>query len=97
MFRHIVCFKFKESEKHRTHEARERLEALTAISCVRHLEVGLDEKHSARSCDLVLITDFDTREDYETYDTHPLHQPVRAFMHSVYESSVSADFYRENS
>lgn len=95
MFRHIVCFKLKDEEKGKIQEARKMLHSLVKIPLIKKLEVGIDEKHSERSFDIVLITDFDTREDYEAYDIHELHQPVRAFMRGIYASSVTVDFYRD--
>ena len=80
---------------HRLPEALELLRSLSQIPGVRSVEVGLDEQHSERSYDIALIVDLDNREDYEAYDVHPLHQPVRAFMRSIVASSVAVDFYRE--
>lgn len=95
MFRHIVCFKLQEGKKDQAEEAKKRLLTLPIIPEVKHVEVGIDEKGSPRSYDLVLIVDCDSREDYETYDAHELHQPVRNFMKSICETTVAVDFYRD--
>ncbi len=95
MFRHIVCFKLKQEEKDKASEAANRLRSLIAIPEVKAIDVGIDELKSARSYDIALVVDFDSRSDYEIYDKHELHQPVRQFMHSVVETSVAADFERE--
>ena len=92
MFRHVVCFRLKAEEKGKAAEAREKLLSLTAISEVRNIEVGLDSLKSPRSYDVILIADFDNMDDYKIYDTHELHQPVRRFMHSIVETSVSVDY-----
>lgn len=94
MFRHIVFFRVKSEEKHKIQEAAEKLRSLTAVPVVRNVEVGLDELKSARSYDIALIVDCDSREDYEIYDKHELHQPVRMFMRSIVESSAAVDFER---
>jgi len=94
MFRHIVFFRVKPEEKHRIQEAAEKLRSLTAVPMVRGVEVGLDELKSERSYDIVLIVDCDTRADYEAYDKHELHQPVRQFMRSIIEASATVDFER---
>lgn len=94
MFRHIVCFRIKDEEKAKLTEAQAMLRSLKVVPGVKQIEVGLDEKHSERSCDIALIVDFDSRADYEAYDVHELHQPVRAFMRSISASSVAVDFYR---
>ncbi len=94
MFRHIVFFRLKPEEKNRIQEAAEKLRSLTTVPMVRHVEVGLDEVKSARSYDIALIVDCDTRADYEAYDQHELHQPVRQFMRSIVEASAAVDFER---
>ena len=94
MFRHIVFFRLKPEEKHKAQEALEKLRSLTAVPVVRKVEVGLDEVKSERSYDVVLIVDCDTRADYEIYDKHELHQPVRQYMRSIIEASATVDFER---
>lgn len=94
MFRHIVFFKVKEDEKRSIGEAVQRLRSLTAVPVVRGVEVGLDEVQSGRSFDIALIVDTDTRADYEIYDQHELHQPVRQFMRGIVETSATVDFER---
>lgn len=94
MFRHIVFFRLKAEEKHKMKEAAKMLRSLTAVPVVRGVEVGLDDVKSERSFDLALIVDCDTRADYEIYDKHELHQPVRQYMRSIVESSASVDFER---
>lgn len=94
MFRHIVFFKVKPEEQHKIPEAAEKLRSLTAVPVVRSVEVGLDEVKSGRSYDIALIVDTDSRADYEVYDAHELHQPVRQFMRSIIESSATVDFER---
>jgi hypothetical protein len=94
MFRHIVFFRLKPEEKDRIQEAAEKLRSLTAVPVVRSVEVGLDEVKSERSYDIALIVDCDTRADYEVYDKHELHQPIRQFMRSIIEASATVDFER---
>ena len=66
--------------------------SLTAVPMVRGVQVGLDELNSERSYDIALIVDCDTRADYEAYDKHELHQPVRQFMRSIIEASATVDY-----
>ncbi len=94
MFRHIVFFKVKPEETHRIPEAAEMLRSLSAVPVVRSVVVGLDEIKSGRSYDIALIVDTDSREDYEIYDRHELHQPVRLFMRGIVETSATVDFER---
>jgi len=95
MFRHIVCFKIAEDKKDQMAEAKKRLLSLRAIDEVKDIEVGLDAVHSGRSYDIALIVDFEDKAAYKAYDVHPLHQPVRKFMHGIRETSVAVDFDRD--
>ena len=94
MFRHIVFFKVKQEEQHKIPEAVEKLRGLTVVPVVRNVEVGVDELKSGRSYDIALIVDTDSRADYDIYDQHELHLPVRVFMRTIVESSVTVDFER---
>ncbi len=94
MFRHIVFFKVRQEERHKIAEAVENLTSLEAVPVVRSVEVGLNELESGRSYDIALIVDTDSRDDYDIYDKHELHQPVRQFMRSIIESSATVDFER---
>lgn len=42
-----------------------------------HLEVGVDESRIDYACDVVLYTEFDSREALAAYATHPEHLRVR--------------------
>ena len=95
MFRHVVCYRLKPEKKAMAKEAKVRLMSLQAIPEVRRVEVGLDIKKSERSFDFVLNMDFQDRDAYEIYDKHEVHQPVRTFMRSIVETSVSVDFETE--
>ncbi len=95
MYRHIVCFGLKQCEKNKAEEAKQKLLSLAAMPEVKNIEVGLDDKKSERSYEIALIADFDSKEDYEIYDKHELHQPVREFMHGIMEKAVSVDFNRD--
>lgn len=95
MYRHIVCFALKQSQKDKANEAKQKLLSLTSIPEVKNIEVGLDEKKGGRSFEIALIVDFDSEHDCEVYDKHELHQSVREFMRSIMESAVSVDFYRD--
>ena len=62
------------------------------IPQLRHLEVGTDVLHSERSYDIALVTKFDSLEELETYQKHPVHVEVAKYMTSVRESSVAVDY-----
>ena len=91
MIRHVVLFWLKD--KTRIGETVEILESMRGkIPGLLEIEAGKDFMHSERSCDICLHTVFTNREALDAYQTHPVHMPVRAHMHSVMERSASADF-----
>lgn len=91
MWKHIICFKFKEKADAKT--AKEMLESLQGkIPGLISVECGLNEYDSNRSYDLFFCSVFESKEAYHAYDIHPEHQKVREYIHSVRESSVAVDF-----
>lgn len=94
MIRHVVCFKLKEGAS--AQEAKEMLISMrgredTALS----VEVGIDELHSPRSYDLILIVtlaDFDALARYQTQGYHA--GVVKPYMHAItqQERSVAVDY-----
>ena len=96
MFRHIVIYWFHEPTKENLQEAKERLMGLKdKIPGLLSVEIGMDEAHTERSCDLCLNMVFESREALENYRTHPEHIPVQKFMHQVRRLSYSADYPME--
>lgn len=91
MVRHIVCQKFRDFAD--SHEAAKMLRALVGVvPSLKSMEVGVDEKRSERSYDLVLIATFDDWEGLKAYDVHPAHEEVRAFIKARREATVSVDY-----
>lgn len=98
MIRHIVMFKLKdfkdESEKKiAAHEVIKRLDELPLkIDVIRKYEAGIDIRKLAWSYDIVLIMDFDTMEDLETYTIHPVHQEFITFNKDYSVEKVCIDY-----
>ena len=93
MIRHIVLFKIKEEFKAEIPDMVERFYAMKGkIEGMVSLEAGADFLHSERSYDLALITEFETREAFDAYQTHPVHMPVKKRMHEVRSASVACDY-----
>lgn len=86
MVKHIVCWKLKDeangrSKAENARSIKEQLEGLNGkIPGLRHLEVGLDFLHSEESCDIVLYSEFDSKEALQTYASHPLHKAIMPFI-----------------
>lgn len=100
MLRHVVMFQFKEEAEGRTKEenvaiTKAMLEALPKkIPYIRSSCVAVNAKDADEgNFDLVLITDFDSMEDYRKYKVHPDHVAVGTFMKPVRITRASVDFY----
>lgn len=92
MVTHVVTWKVKEEGKEAPcKRMKEMLEALPAfIPEIKFLQVGINE--NGGDYDAILITRFDSYDDLKTYDTHPEHQKVRAFIKTVTEGRIVVDF-----
>ncbi len=96
MITHIVLFKLKDRSPRSIEKARDVLLGLKGrIPQLRYIEVGIDVLHSERSYDIALVTKFDSLEDLETYQKHPVHVEVAKYMTSVRESAVAVDYELE--
>ena len=98
MIRHIVLFRFKEEAEGRTKRenveaTRQMLEALPAkIPLILESHTFVNAPDTNReNADLMLISDFASREDLDAYMVHPDHQAVVAFMRSLRESRMAID------
>jgi hypothetical protein len=99
MIRHIVLWKLKEPQPGRTKREnaellKQKLEVMKEnISVVRKLEVGLKLDSSVYSnFDVVLDSYFDSYEDLVTYQTHPLHRELVAWISNIRETRASVDY-----
>ena len=91
MITHVVLLKLKDPSN--IQKTREVLMGMDGkIPQIRDLEVGVDVVRSQRSYDLVLITRFDSMEDLQAYQVHPVHVEVLNHITSVRESVVAVDF-----
>ncbi len=86
MIKHIIVWRLKDSA-HGNDKAtnarliREKLEGLRGrIPGMRTIEVGTDFSGTADSGDLVLYSEFDTREALAAYQAHPEHVAAKAFI-----------------
>ena len=94
MLQHYVFLKYRNgTDETHVQSFCERMLALrAAIPEIRHLEIGLDELHDARSWDLVLIMRFESVTALRSYQSHPAHLVVMAFNAPFVASVASVDF-----
>ena len=93
MIRHIVMFKIKDEFKDEIPQLVKNFYGMKGkIEGMLDLEAGADILGSERSYDLALITVFENRAAFYTYQTHPVHMPVKKRMHEVRCASVACDY-----
>lgn len=91
MVKHIVMYKLKDKSCADEMVAR-FLSMRGKIDVLKSLYAGKDEIKSARAYDVALVCEFDSLEDLEVYACHPVHLPVKEYVHSVIEKAHSVDF-----
>ena len=94
MLQHYVFLKYLEgtSGAHVESFCARMLALRRSIPEIRHLEVGRDELHDARSWDLVLIMRFESVDALRAYQKHPEHVAVMAFNDPFVANVASVDF-----
>ena len=97
MVKHIVMWKVKEAEETRKNEMIEnmktKLESLSGkIEEVKAIEVGLDFNRSEAAYDVVLYSEFEDREALATYQKHPKHLEVVAFLRTLPLERILVDY-----
>ena len=94
MITHIVFFKLTDPTPENLAVTRDKLLSMEGrISQLRHLEAGLDVIRSERSYDIALLTKFDSLDDLQAYQVHPVHAgEVVPHMKSVCSSIVAVDY-----
>jgi hypothetical protein len=93
MIKHCVAWKVKEDKKENCEIIKKTLEALPSkIDVVKNLEVGINVNESPRAYDIILLSQFDSLEDLETYRVHPAHQEAVKVIRARTEGVVAVDF-----
>ena len=94
MIKHIVLFKLKDNSPEKCAKARDTLLSMQGkVPMLLGLSAGVDELHSARSYDVAVEVLLADMAALEAYQDDPYHcDVVKAYMHSVVETSVSIDY-----
>ncbi|WP_213768632.1 Dabb family protein [Caballeronia sp. dw_19] len=82
MIKHIVMWDVRGDTPQQKQEmalfVKSRFEGLSGkIPGMNRLEVGMDVSKVDYACDVVLYTEFESRESLEAYATHPEHVRVK--------------------
>jgi len=93
MVKHIVFFKLHDNSEANKQAVKDRIMSMQGkLDFVKHLEVGLNFSPEERAFDVALISDFETKEDLQTYATHPIHVEVVNFIKSLNAVSKVVDY-----
>ncbi len=98
MIKHIVMWDIKnEHEGKGKHELmlelKKELESLKSkIEEIKHIEVGLNFSGSDAACDVVLYSEFNSREDLKIYQEHPEHVKIAGFVGKIRISRHVVDY-----
>lgn len=93
VLKHIVLYKLNEAgQKNIDKIINNFMSMVGQIDGLLSVECGADILKSERSYDFALVCEFDSKESFDLYKTHPAHLPVKAYMHTVVASSKSCDF-----
>jgi len=89
MIKHIVMWRLKEQamgsgKRENAQRVREKLESMRGkIPGMVKIELGFDFSATPDSSDVVLYSEFESREALEGYMTHPVHEAVKDFIREV--------------
>lgn len=98
MIKHIVVWKLKDNAHGNSKEQnaifiKEKLEALNGrIKGLLKLEVGIDFSKTESSADLVLYSEFASKEDLDFYQAHPDHKVLLPFITEARSERILVDY-----
>ena len=95
MVKHIVAWNIKEDlDKELTlNTLKEKLDGLkNEIDFLQKIEVGFNFNSSEAAHDVVLYSEFLSKEDLEAYIVHPAHVKVGKYVRSVVKDRVVIDY-----
>lgn len=98
MVKHIVIWKLKERAHGNTRiqnarMIKEKVEALSGkIPVITKIEVGVDFSGRENSGDIVLYSEFETKEHLDSYRIHPEHKAVLPFIKEAVSESTVVDY-----
>ncbi|MFF2909808.1 Dabb family protein [Paenibacillus sp. NPDC057934] len=59
------------------------------IETLRDLKVDIDIRHEQSSYDLMFVTQYDSKGDFDAYIAHPVHVEVSQYIGSVMDTGAS--------
>ena len=92
MIRHIVLSVFKEEHKHELEDYKRRLTEMAAgIKEVKKMDIFFNVG-AETNYDAVLISEFESMDDFEKYLQNDKHKDVAAYVNSIREKASIIQF-----
>jgi heme-degrading monooxygenase HmoA len=100
MIRHIVMWTLRGETAEDRRVARARVKAgfkglRGKIPGMRSIEIGADVSGVDYACDVVLVSEFESREALAAYAHHPLHLQVREELGDLRTARYQVDYLQE--
>lgn len=98
MFKHIVMWELMEkaggkTKEENARELKKRLEELPGlIPEIKQYEIGINAGQSSAAMDVVLISGFNSAQEFNTYRQHPAHQKVVEFINGIRSMARVVDY-----
>lgn len=98
MIKHIVMWRLQDhalgnDKATNARLIKEKLEALRGrIPGMLDIEVGIDFSASAQSADVVLYSEFESRQALDAYQSHPEHEALVPFVQAVRSDRLVVDY-----
>lgn len=93
MIKHIVFIKLEDNSPVNTKAIKDKILSMKGkISVLKNIEVGINFSKEERAYDVALLTDFNSREDLDSYAINPLHIDVIKFLKSASAITKVVDY-----
>lgn len=98
MIKHIVFWTLKEEAAGGTAaengvKMKEMIEDLNGkIDELNHVEISVDIFEATQECNVILYSEFDSKENLQAYAVHPLHVKCGEFIKQVASSRNAIDY-----
>lgn len=93
MIKHIVMWRINEPVRENALRIKQALEGLNGkIPGLLRLEVGIDFSREGESADVVLYSEFETRQALEAYQSHPAHAAAVPLVKAARSERRVADY-----
>lgn len=81
MVKHVVFLKLEDNSEENKKIFQEKIMSMQGkIDVLKHIEVGINFSKEERAFDIALITDFESKEDLQSYAVNPVHRKILKFL-----------------